>query len=79
MQFSNEQVELLKGLISNESSLQSETTGSSLTVQKDISLMALNTQTNNYTSWIVDLGASDHMTRNQSLFHKLWPCLELTP
>ncbi|KAL6311476.1 hypothetical protein AAG906_012064 [Vitis piasezkii] len=50
------------------------TIGTASVAQKGIFSHALNVRQENHTTWIVDSGASDHMTRNLMVFHEYTPC-----
>ena len=45
-------------------------------VQSGNSIIALNAVMTNDDTWIVDSGATDHMTGNKTLFHNLKLCHE---
>lgn len=66
--FSKEQMELLQKLIAGTN------IGTASVVQKGNVLNALNTSRGRTTSWIVDSGASDHMTGDITVFKKYFPC-----
>ena len=50
------------------------TIGTASIAQKGIFSHALNVRQENHTTWIVDSGASDHMTGNLMVFHEYTPC-----
>ena len=73
--FSKEQIEWLQKMFGQASSLTPIiSTGS--TAQKGKFFTALNAKSEDSSQWIVDSGASDHMTGDASLFHKYRPCHE---
>ena len=49
------------------------TIGTVSIAQKGIFSHALNVRQENHTTWIVDSGASDHMTGNLNVFHEYIP------
>ena len=71
--FSKEQVEMLKKLISQQNSAP-ETIGAGTVAQQGNFSMALSSHLQKNSPWIVDSGASDHMTGNSNLFHTFSPC-----
>ena len=77
--FSKEQLELLQKMF-NQSSTTSQSSfmgsdiGTVSVAQKGNSPMALNIQMERNNPWIIDSGASDHMTGNATLFHNYSPC-----
>ncbi|KAK3023240.1 hypothetical protein RJ639_043352 [Escallonia herrerae] len=73
--FSKEQVEWLQKMFSSGSSLAPViSTGS--TAQKGNFLTALYSKAEDSSDWIIDFGASDHMTGDVSLLHECSPCHE---
>ena len=71
--FSKEQIELLQKLIYQQSSSPSPPTSIGLVAQKGNFSVAMSTQMEKKSPWIVDSGASDHMTGNATLFHTYSP------
>ncbi|KAL5567177.1 hypothetical protein UlMin_030341 [Ulmus minor] len=77
--FSKEQLELLQKMLDPILSQQGATTSNSIIgfgtlAQKGNFLSALNVKRENLSPWIVDSGASDHMTGDASIFHTYKPC-----
>ncbi|GAV70451.1 UBN2_3 domain-containing protein [Cephalotus follicularis] len=75
--FSTEQIDLLQSMLSQlQSSSSSKTIESGLVAQKGMFSNALSVKAEKFKSWIVDSGASDHMTGNATLFNSYSPCSE---
>ncbi|KAI5410279.1 hypothetical protein KIW84_055684 [Lathyrus oleraceus] len=71
--FSKEQMEALKKLL-QQTMLTAEKGGTAVVAQRGNYLHALNTSKEKIKSWIVDSGASDHMTGDFTLFSSYSPC-----
>ncbi|RVW95341.1 hypothetical protein CK203_034219 [Vitis vinifera] len=72
--FSKEQLEALQKMFQQTLQSTGTTIGTASVAQKGIFSHALNVRQENHTTWIVDLGASDHMTGNLMVFHEYTPC-----
>lgn len=68
-------MDILQKLLNKEQS-KSSLIGSGSVAQKGPTCHALNATKDYDTSWIVDLGASDHVTGNLTLFQSYQPCIE---
>ena len=71
--FSKEQMEALQKLF-QQTMLTAEKGGTVVVAQRGNYLHALNTSKEKTKSWIVDSGASDHMTGDFTLFNSYSPC-----
>ncbi|RVW93973.1 Retrovirus-related Pol polyprotein from transposon TNT 1-94 [Vitis vinifera] len=71
--FSKEQLEALQKMFQQTLQSTGTTIGTASVAQKGIFSHALNVRQENHTTWIVDSGASDHMT-GISVFHEYTPC-----
>ncbi|RVW39091.1 Retrovirus-related Pol polyprotein from transposon TNT 1-94 [Vitis vinifera] len=72
--FSKEQLEALQKMFQQTLQSTGTTIGTASVAQKGIFSHALNVRLENHTTWIVDSGASDHMTGNLMVFHEYTPC-----
>ncbi|KAL8101714.1 hypothetical protein AgCh_033561 [Apium graveolens] len=73
--FTQEQMDILQKLLNKEQS-KSSLIGNGSVAQKGTTHHALNATKDYDTSWIVDSGASEHMTGNPTLFHSYQTCFE---
>ncbi|XP_052287256.1 uncharacterized protein LOC102623150 [Citrus sinensis] len=72
--FSKEQMEILQKMICNSlSQSTSQLQATSMKAQRSSFPVALNTISDQGESWIVDSGASDHMTGDATLLHNYCP------
>lgn len=71
--FSKEQMETLQKLL-QQTMLTAGKSGTAAVAQKGNFLYALNTSKGKIESWIIDSGASDHMTGDLTLFSSYSPC-----
>ncbi|KAL6326273.1 hypothetical protein AAG906_004770 [Vitis piasezkii] len=70
----HEQLEALQKMFQQTLQSIGTTIGTASVAQKGIFSHALNVRQENHTTWIVDSGASDHMTGNLMVFHEYTPC-----
>ncbi|KAL5850211.1 hypothetical protein ACOSQ4_008224 [Xanthoceras sorbifolium] len=71
--FSREQIDLLQRLFNSQQSQQQPVIGTGSVAQKGAFLTALNASKGLPKPWIVDSGASDHMTGDRELFYNFVP------
>ncbi|KAL5816220.1 hypothetical protein ACOSQ3_024598 [Xanthoceras sorbifolium] len=71
--FSREQMDLLQRLFNSQLSQQQPVIGTGSVAQKGTFLTALNASKGLPKPWIVDSGASDHMTGDRELFYNFVP------
>ncbi|RVW75579.1 Retrovirus-related Pol polyprotein from transposon RE1 [Vitis vinifera] len=72
--FSKEQLEALQKMFQQTLQSTGTTIGTASVAHKGIFSHALNVRQENHTTWIVDSGASDHITGNLMVFHEYTPC-----
>ena len=74
--FSKEQMEVLQKMLQQSLQSSTSTVGSGSLAQKGNFLISLNVKREKSYLRIVDLGASDHMTKDITMFHMYKPCFE---
>ena len=72
--FSKEQLEALQKMFQQTLQSTGTTIGTASVAHKGIFSHALIVRQENHTTWIVDSGASDHITGNLMVFHEYTPC-----